>query len=82
MFLIDPIYLYITTVFFVVLFSEFWNVPVKVKRLLGKSEIVEFKPVDCLPCFSFWISIFTMNVFVMMAVFVTFYLINKIIYER
>ena len=73
--------LYIATVFCVVLMSEFWNVPVKIKRLFKISELKMVKPLDCLPCFSFWISACTLNVFVMMSVFVTFYLIDKIIYN-
>ena len=80
--LLSNIELYIITVFTVILFAEFWNVPARIKRILGKSAIKEFKPVDCLPCFSFWISLFTLSPFVIMGTFITFYLINKIIYER
>jgi hypothetical protein len=73
--------LYICTVFIVVLFAEFWNVPSMIKRLFKLKQTAFIGPLDCLPCFSFWVSALTFNPMVAMMTFITFYLIDKIIYK-
>lgn len=77
----DTFTLYVLIVFVVILLSEFWNVSRRVKKILGLSQIKEVKMLDCLPCFSFWISSITFNPLVMMGTFITFYLIDKIVYN-
>lgn len=74
--------LYIWVVFLVVLLSEFLNVQSVIKRIFRLPQTRFIQPLDCLPCFSWWVSVVTLNITVMMAVFVTFYLIDKLIYTN
>jgi hypothetical protein len=73
---------YILIVFLVVLLSEFLNVQSVIKRLFRIPQTKFIQPLDCLPCFSWWISLISWNITVMMSVFVTFYLIDKLIYSN
>lgn len=47
----------ITSLFFAILAVYKYNIAFRLKRRMGIPQVNSLKPFDCLPCFSFWISI-------------------------
>lgn len=55
-----------------------WNAPHYIKEFFKIKPTTPIKPLECLQCFGFWISlIFTLDIYTAMSVFIVLFYLDK-----